>query len=196
MAKGVSRGRRREVQWRRPFQPCGIGVTMRTIRVDPRVCNVRSYDSAAKAISAEMNTSRAARAALDSVRVADQYVKCYVISDQATSMALSNGLVLEIAVRAKQVEWRILEADALAVPVVQQSYPSLRLTWPSGAETVLDPATLIETRIHCPLQQVFAGRCFVNVYFKGGGVLQFLPLWNCSDQMPLLNLSELEPVSL
>lgn len=169
---------------------------MRTISVDPNFCDIHGYDSAVEAISAEAHTLRAKRSAADSSRIAGHYVRHYTVSDQAISVTLSNHLVLDIGVLDTQVEWQIIEADAVAADVVQQHYPPVRLLWPSGAETVLDPGALLKVRLPFPLQKLFAGECFVNAYFKGGGALQFLPLWNHSDQSPLLNVSELEPLKI
>lgn len=165
---------------------------MRTIDVDPTVIDIPSYGSATEAIQAERSALQAKQAAMDSSRLREQLIKDFTISDQAICLCLVNGVYLEVAVVGKQVRWRVLESYSIVGDTSQRRGAPARLIWPGGSETIWDPGGLLESRRKFFIQRIFAGQVFLNICFKGGGILQFLPVWNRTDNLPLLYLSELE----
>lgn len=169
---------------------------MRTIKVDPNLIEVPTFDSASSAISAEMRTARAERSAIESPLLAGSYINDFLITDDMISLHLSNGSSCDLAVANGRVEWEISNR----VPNVRQGIDhlsdSVNLVWPSGRSRIWSAATLLESRQNFPFDKLFAGQVFVNLYFKGGGALQFIPLRNCSEESFLLYFFELEPVKI
>jgi hypothetical protein len=105
---------------------------------------------------------------------------------------LSNGDLLEVLTTGRRVEWRISGQDAGFLESAEHDGMAVRLLWASGEET-WRPTILLERRRESRLHKLFAGQVFVNIYFSKGGVLQFLPVWNSSEQLPFLYFGELEP---
>jgi len=154
-----------------------------------------TYKSAAEAIAADSHTPRSERAATDSSVVAGAFVEEFVTSDQCISLGLSLGYVLDVFINGEAIDWKVSRPRSdMATSGASRCVP-VSLMWPDGEITDLNPVQMLETRRRFSLRKLFAGQRFLNVYFNGGGALQFLPLWNQSDQAFLLYVDELEPVS-
>jgi hypothetical protein len=167
---------------------------MRTVNVDPNVFPVPTYRSAAEAIAAETSTTRAKRSSEDSLLIRGAIIREFMILDQEVRLSLSNDRSLHVFVVGGLVEWRISSSSDTESQNTEQRFSAMRLVWPSGAHTAWDPATLLDSRRPFMLEKLFAGQIFFNVYFRAGGLLQFLPLWNCSDESPFLHFFELEKI--
>jgi hypothetical protein len=165
---------------------------MRTIQVDPKALAVLAYKSASEAISVEMGNPSVKRSAIESSLIAGSFIEVFTISDKTIYLSLSNAYAVSIAVVDRRVEWAIARLTGSVSSDVEHGYASVNLMWPNGKSTIWSPSILLEGRRRFPLQKLFAGQRFFNIYFNGGGVLQFTPLWNHSEQSPLLYVSELE----
>ena len=84
--------------------------------------------------------------------------------------------------------------DSDCGPQLPDSSDAIELRWPSGRITQWDPGRFLASRVPFAVTEMFAGSCYINLYFAGGGVLQFLPVWNSSDSVPILYVYELEPI--
>ncbi|HEV3163745.1 MAG TPA: hypothetical protein VGZ22_06875 [Isosphaeraceae bacterium] len=166
---------------------------MRTIHVDPHVTKIPSYDSAAKAIAAAMNSPRAKRSAEESPLIAGAFLTDLVVSDQRICLTLSNAHVLEIFPVDQVIEWRVTSCAVADSKSTAQEGGAVQLVWTNDDTSIWDPLLLLESRRGYPLHKLFGGEFFLNTHFKNGGILSFYPLWNQSDQRLMVYLSELEP---
>ena len=163
---------------------------MRLVDVDV-FADVPSYPSAAEAIAAESNSVRAKRSAEDSLLLSGSTIQRYWIDRSAFCIQLSNGRYLRLVASRAKVEWVV---DSDCGPQLPDSSDAIELRWPSGRITKWDPGRFLASRVPFAVTEMFAGSCYINLYFAGGGVLQFLPVWNSSDSVPILYVYELEPI--
>jgi hypothetical protein len=162
--------------------------------VDPSFFPIPAYQSAAEAIAAETATQRAARSAKESSLVTGSFIEAFGSTDQQVALYLTNGHILQVnVIQEGLVEWTVSKGAASGGTVGEDCFASMDLVWPSNRTTRWSPGGILATRLQFPIDKLFAGQIFVNIYFERGGVLQFLPLWNRSEQSALLYISELEP---
>ena len=167
---------------------------MQTIHVDPTAFAPRTFRSGAEAIAFELNSPRAPLAAMDSSRICGTFIEDCIVSKQRVVLRLSNGHFLDVTIAGGKVEWQILQVSTGDSTDVEHGYGPMQLAWPNGEMSIWDPAALVRSRRQFGLSKLCAGDAFFNVYFQRGGALQFLPLWNSSEQLPMLYVWELEPI--
>lgn len=169
---------------------------MQTLKVDARRTKIPSYKTAAEAIAAEEQTPRAKRAATDSLLIGGLGLVDSALTRQSARLGLSNGHFLEIELRKGWIDWHVSTSSRVAeTEDTEKEYGPFNLVWGSGPGSVWDPLAMLKARHSFAISAVFAGQIFFSVYFNGGGALQFLPLWSCSDDSLMLYFEELEPMS-
>jgi hypothetical protein len=167
---------------------------------DPRIVQVRSwftlrsFDTPKEAIEALEGTSRFEQARLDSVAIAGQTMTRFIYDAGRLHLCLSGGEILEVIAAEGKVEWHLVKGTGLANARSFAKPEAINLRFENGGVDIFEPASLLKSRESFPLSKLFGGDFFLNIYFRRGGVLQFAPLWNESDQTPLLYFSELEPI--
>ena len=167
---------------------------MRTIRVDHNYANIRSYKSASEAIRAESDNPRHHFAIGDSQKISESRIAEYSSDGQSILLYLSNGTAVSLAAENRSVSWQTLSWDReKALPACEHP-EAMQLAWPNGDITKSDPSKLLESRQGFSVRKLTAGECLVSLHFKGGGALQFIPLWNRSEETPMLYVSELEEI--
>jgi hypothetical protein len=127
------------------------------------------------------------------MKLSGSFLSGFVVSDQEVRLRFTNGYSLRVFLVEGVVEWGLSGPDSGVVPV--QAGGPIVLEWSNGRQTAWDPAGLLDSRSLFVLRRIYAGEMFLNLMFMKGGILQFLPLWNASEQTPLVYLEELEPVN-
>lgn len=147
---------------------------------------VKGYPSAELAIAAATGHTRQGKARADGELLDGQSLVGGRASYGRWCLEFTDSLWIDIAARNDEVEWRVTR-DAPAFTSVSEPYA---MRWPSGDESVIDPARVFADRAGGPFWQLWVNEGGLCVYVRRKAILCFHSARRVDDRDCVLSVFE------
>ena len=147
---------------------------------------IDGYSSAEAAIAAAQGHRQQQRARADGALLAGQSFVGGRCSYSRWCLEFSGSLWLDITCRNDEVDWRL----GHEAPTFEDSSDPFALRWPSGAESVIDPAKLFANRVGAEFWQLWVNEVGFYVYLRRKLILRFHAVRRVDDGTCIHSVSE------
>jgi hypothetical protein len=168
------------------------GESVRTILVDG-MGPPPPYQRAAEAIVADLHCARHQRSAADEAQIRGKRFTGFAITDAAICLCLDDSSVLRVTASGTVVDWSIVPLHTVTLLPSGEFSPA-RMVYPDGQSFVWNPAKHLECRLGYGIRGLVAGQTYLNIGFRDGGALRFGLIRNRTSGLPIICVSELEPL--
>ena len=147
---------------------------------------IEGYSSAEAAIAAAKGHPQQQRARADGALLAGQSFVGGRWSYSRWCLEFTGSLWVDITCRNDEVDWRVTHE----APAFEASSEPFALRWPSGAESVIDPAKLFADRVGAEFWQFWVNEVGFYVYLRRKLILCFHAVRRVEDGSCIFSVSE------